>query len=98
MGKRSDFPRFPQDKYDTPLEAALPLLPHLPLGTRYIEPCRGKDWLIGHLTRAGHSLVAAYDLPIGATTTLYDTTGADNFITNSPWSCDVLHPLIVNLS
>ena len=33
MGKRSDFERFPQDKYNTPEPAIAPLLPHLALET-----------------------------------------------------------------
>ena len=38
MGKRSDFRRRPQDAYDTPLEAVVPLLRHLEPGTRFYEP------------------------------------------------------------
>ena len=98
MGKRSDFERFPQDRYNTPEPAAAPLLPHLAAETRFIEPCVGEGYLVGCLKRAGHVLIGAYDLPIDATVTRYDTEGADCFITNPPWRRDVLHPLIVNLS
>ena len=63
MGKRSDFPRFPQDRYDTPLEAAAPLLPHLEPGVRIRRALCGAGRLIGHLKRADHVLVGAYDLP-----------------------------------
>jgi hypothetical protein len=98
MGKRSDFPRIPQDSYATPIAAAAPLIDRLPAGTRFIEPCAGEGRLIEHLTGAGHVLVGRFDLPIDATLARYDTEGAGAFITNPPWRRDVLHPLIVNLS
>jgi hypothetical protein len=99
MGKRSLFPRIPQDAYPTPAEAIAPLLPHLAPNTRFIEPCCGDGHLVGHLKRAGHVLVGAYDLPDDARVKRYD--GLEDgavFITNSPWRRDVLHPIIVNLS
>ena len=75
MGKRSDFVRLPQDKYDTPAEAVLPLLPHLKPCARFIEPCCGAGYLFGHLKHAGHVLVGTYDLPIDARTTRYAEVG-----------------------
>ena len=39
MGKRSDFPRIPQDRYNTPLRAVLPLLERLAPSTQFYEPC-----------------------------------------------------------
>jgi hypothetical protein len=98
MGKRSLFPRIPQDAYPTPAEAFAPLKPHLAPNTRFIEPCCGDGHLVGHLKRAGHVLVGAYDLPDDARSKRYDVSGADSFITNSPWIRSVLHPIIVNLS
>jgi hypothetical protein len=99
MGKRSTFPRFPQDAYDTPFEAAAPLLPHLTPGTRFVEPCVGRGHLLGHLKRAEHVLVGAYDLPDDARAKRYtEAQPGVVFITNPPWSRDVLHPIIVNLS
>ena len=52
MGKRSKFKRRPQDAYDTPPEAVLPLQAHLPLAFRYWEPCAGEGALIGPIGRA----------------------------------------------
>ena len=71
MGKRSDFPRLPQDSYDTPASAVAPLLEHLAPQTQFIEPCVGNGSLVEHLKRAGHVLVGAYDLPDDARTTHY---------------------------
>jgi hypothetical protein len=62
MGKRSSFERRPQDTYPTPVAAVEPLLPCLRPETHFIEPCAGDGYLIGHLKRAGHVLVGAYDL------------------------------------
>jgi hypothetical protein len=99
MGKRSDFVRLPQDKYDTPAAAVMPLLPHLKPGARFIEPCCGAGCLVGHLKHAGHVLVSAFDLPIDARTTRYaETKPGVVFITNPPWSRPVLHEIIINLS
>jgi hypothetical protein len=99
MGKRSDFERFPQDKYNTPELAVGPLLAHLAPGTRFIEPCAGEAYLIGHLKRAGHVLIGAYDLPDDARVKRYaEIEDGVVFVTNPPWRRDVLHPIIVNLS
>jgi hypothetical protein len=54
------------DFYATPDEAVRPLLPHLPKGTIYCEPCAGEGDLIGSLlTLGGHHCIAAYDAQIG---------------------------------
>jgi hypothetical protein len=107
MGKRSDFPRLPQDSYDTPESAVAPLLDHLGRSIRFIEPCVGNGYLIGHLKRAGHVCVGAYDLPDDARTMRYVDAQVSlsdlpfeevTFITNPPWSRPVLHPLIENLA
>jgi hypothetical protein len=100
MGKRSVFPRIPQDAYPTPAEAVAPLLPHLAPNTPFLEPCAGDGYLIGHLKRAGHVLVGAYDLPHhDARVKRYDEAKPGVvFATNPPWRRAVLHPIIVNLS
>ena len=99
MGKRSDFVRYPQDAYDTPAEAVAPLLPHLVPCTRFIEPCAGAGYLVGHLKRAGHVLIGAYDLPNDARSARYaGIGGGEIFVTNPPWSRPALHPIINNLS
>jgi hypothetical protein len=98
MGKRSLFPRFPRDAYPTPAEAVAPLTPHLEPNIRFVEPCAGAGDLVGHLQRAGHVLVGAYE-PDDARTKRY-TEARDGviFISNPPWSRDILHPIILNLS
>jgi hypothetical protein len=98
MGKRSNFERRPQDAYETPLDAVLPLIPWLPRGARYIEPCAGAGKLVGHLKHLGYRLVSESDLPVDARTCKYDVSGADGFVTNPPWSRDVLHAIVANLS
>lgn len=109
MGKRSSFDRIPRDWYPTPFEAVRPLLPHIAdRERRYIEPCAGDGALIEHL--AGyHDCVGAYDIEprrskgrnliLAKDATTYQYPGrADCFITNPPWSRNVLHPIIANLS
>ena len=99
MGKRSNFPRFPQDSYNTPAAVIGPLLPHLAPGTRFIEPCAGKGYLIGHLKRAGHVLIGALrSARRRAGEALCRNRGRSRLRTNPPWRRDVLHPIIANLS
>ena len=107
MGKRSDFPRRKNDLYITPEKAVLPLLPHLSPGTRFIEPCAGTGALIDHLEKHGHKCVGAWDIdPKRSDIIQLDATcGAclppttiDYFITNPPWTRQILHPIIDNLS
>ena len=73
MGKRSNFERRKQDKYDTPEKAVYPLLRHLTTPTRFIEPCAGKGLLIRWLETAGHQCVARSDVSKDARTTKYYT-------------------------
>ena len=99
MGKRSTFPRVPQDAHSTPAEAVAPLLPHLEPGSRFFEPCAGEGRLIEHLVNAGHICVGRCDLPTDARTWRYlSIESGIVFITNPPWRRDVLHPIILNLS
>jgi hypothetical protein len=100
MGKRSAFDRIDKDAYDTPESAALALLPWLNPETHFVEPCVGNGCLAGHLKRAGHILVGAYDLPTDARIHRYDIEDGAVFITNPPfWGRPKdLHPLIENLS
>lgn len=100
MGKRSTFPRRQHDFYPTPEAAVLPLLPHLKRGVWFIEPCAGEGDLVRHLERAGHFCAHRSDIEQDAAKAQYqpDRLGAGFFITNPPWSRDVLHPIITNLS
>jgi hypothetical protein len=100
VGKRSNFERKPRDFYPTPYEAVIPLLPWLPPHSRFDEPCAGDGDLIAHLERNGHTCAAASD--IEGTEYAHDARTVekcqgDFFITNPPWSRDMLHPIIENL-
>lgn len=107
MSKRSNFEKIDKDKYRTPREAVLPLLPQLPVGTQFCEPCAGNGILIDHLIAAGHQCVWASDieperadiLPMDALdlSNVADIR-ADMFITNPPWTRSILHPMIDHLS
>ena len=105
MGKRSSFERIPRDFYPTPYEAVVPLLPHLSPSTEFCEPCAGDGALIDHLVAVGHECIEAWDIDpkredierVDATTGHLIWDGFV-FITNPPWSRDVLHPIILNLS
>jgi hypothetical protein len=100
MGKRSHFPRRPKDSYDTPSQAVAPLLHWLSPSVSFVEPCAGDGFLAGHLKRAGHICIGAFDLPDDARSKTYDVPAGAVFITNPPyWGCSAdLNPLIVNLS
>ncbi|MBD9529001.1 class I SAM-dependent methyltransferase [Paracoccus sp. PAR01] len=107
MGKRSSFERRERDFYPTPREAVAPLIPHLPSVTFYAEPCAGDGALIWHLDDAGAMCVHASDIdPKHDGVDTLDALqigprhieSANCFITNPPWSRDILHPLIAHLS
>lgn len=81
----------------------MPLLPHLKPKTRYAEPCCGDMSLIRHLNKHGHRCYWASDIEqrcqeqecehdaLMLTTPLKK---AGMIITNTPWSRDILHPMI----
>ena len=108
MGKRSSFERIPRDFYPTPHEAVVPLLAHLPRGTKFSEPCAGNGALIRHLEAAGHECLWAGDIEPRAggiirrdalKTDAWPLTNAAVLrITNPPWDRTTLHPLIGHLS
>ena len=79
MGKRSDFERKPRDFYPTPIEAVYPLLPHLPEGFTFAEPCAGNGALIDHLETKGTCMWASDIEPQakGIHTSPYDKIGFD---------------------
>lgn len=97
MGKRSNFERRKNDDYSTPYEAVLPLLPFLAPGTKFIEPCCGRGDLVHHLEKHGHRCIDSWDLPHDARTVKVHHSGYF-FITNPPWTRELLHPIIENLS
>lgn len=96
MGKRSDFDKIPKDKYYTfDKRAGARLKIHLTDNTTYYEPCAGKGDLIANL--APCRCVGYSDEEIDARSHQYYTMSADCFITNPPWSRELLHPIINNL-
>lgn len=107
MGKRSDFEKLDKSRYITPLKALLPLLPHLPFNTRFIEPCAAGGQLADLLEEAGHECVEAWDIApehwrVQARDALQPLPvhlgSADMIITNPPWDRELLHPMIANFA
>jgi hypothetical protein len=95
--RRSGLPRRERDNYPTPLKAVLPLLPHLGVRTKFIEPCCGEGRLVEHLTRAGRQCIAHYD--DDAETKRYRELGPGVIaITNPPHKRGPMHAIIENLS
>ncbi|PWJ81543.1 hypothetical protein C7441_11075 [Pseudaminobacter salicylatoxidans] len=97
MGKRSSFPRRPQDAYDTPADAVPALIPHL-VGVRtFAEPCAGNGYLIRHLSHFGLECIYSSDIKEGVNALdVSDFGKVDAVITNPPWSRDVLHAMILH--
>jgi hypothetical protein len=107
MGKRSNFKRRPQDAYDTPPEAVVPLLPHLPHEeTSFWEPCAGKGDLVHAIMSQAPQMycVAKTDIaprsPHIAERDALDCYpgGPQMCITNPPWTRSILHPMIEHFS
>lgn len=105
MSKRNhNFTRKKNDKYFTPYAPAIPaLLPYLPPNTEFIEPCAGRGDIIDGLSRHGHRCIDAFDISpqrddirVGDATTEIAKKPAI-FITNPPWTRELLHPIIDNL-
>lgn len=108
MAKRSEFKRKKRDYYPTPYEAIVPLLPHLPKGASFIEPCAGNGALIKHLKKHGHEYVYACDIEpqhnndgisIAKADCLFMGFDflmhkADFIITNPPWERLPMHEMI----
>jgi len=104
MGKRSTFQRRPQDAYDTPPEAVVPLLPHLPKVIKtYWEPCAGAGALVNALPRGDRVFmtdIAPRHPSVGQLDALKapNAGAADFIITNPPWTREILHPMIEHFS
>jgi hypothetical protein len=105
MGRRSSgFERLSKDKYYTPYEAVVPLLPHLRPDTPFVEPCAGDGRLVRHLERHGHVCIDAFDIEPDhesvfqgdGTTALFEAQPGDMCISNPPWSRPLLHAFIEN--
>ncbi len=104
MGRRSNFDRAERDFYPTPPKAVTPLVPHIADITRYEEPCAGNGALISVLKGYGKVCSRASDIePQIPTIKTGDATHqlscmGEAFITNPPWSRDILHKIIERLS
>lgn len=113
MSKRTrGLARRKNDGYDTPKAAVSELLKHLLPGLSFIEPCAGRGDLCKHLYDARFDAVGAFDIEPregglswitkgDATTFRLDDVPewrASCFITNPPWTRELLHPIIENLS
>jgi hypothetical protein len=109
VGKRSDFKRSKNDFYVTPYKAILPLLPHIKGIKTFDEPCAGDGSLIQHFAKCGIFCKTAYDIDPRPKDDLIveikqkDALTLTNcrapvFITNPPWTREILHPLILRLS
>jgi hypothetical protein len=100
MGKRSSFDRVPRDFYPTPIDAVRPLLPHLPRGTHFIEPCAGDGALVDHLVASGH--VCTWESDIAPQRSMFQADALNLIfvngviITNPPWDRKILHPMIAH--
>lgn len=110
MGKRSEFPRLVGDRYLTiDPDPVRRLQPFLPRNVSYAEPCAGNGDLVGHMDFFGHLCVYGCDVKPGKqwiskrdAMTLdrrwLRTSGAQMFVTNLPWTRELLHPLIDHLT
>lgn len=103
MGKRSNFERMARDFYPTPIEAVMPLLPHIKGYKRFSEPCAGDGALAKHLiSETGMTCYWASDIkPQRADIVKADALTVTNplkmsglIITNPPWDRKILHPMI----
>lgn len=103
MSKRAfgKFERRKQDFYETPVKAIVPLINHIYGQYRsYYDPCFGKGAIrsgIESLDNGGLVCVGETDIELDATLTSYSAP-FDCFITNPPWTREVLHPMIDNLA
>ena len=104
MSKRAPrFVRREKDFYPTEARAVKPLIPHLPIGVRYFEPCAGDGRLIRHLRRHGMVCTGAIDIeqrddfiPVGDALELVDRDlgGAELIVTNPPYERNTMHAMI----
>jgi len=106
MSKRTPgLQRNARDFYPTPEKAVLPLVPHLPVGLKFYEPCVGEGHLVAALEKhamidcVGHSDLYFDDAPPKDAAHLKDSDigDAEMCISNPPWTPKLLHPILDNL-
>tara|TARA_R100000234_G_C4993159_1_gene176533 strand:+ start:626 stop:1138 length:513 start_codon:yes stop_codon:yes gene_type:complete len=104
MGKRTNFKKNERDFYSTPKEAVIPLSKFLNINEKFCEPCAGDGSLIDHLYSLGFDCALAFDIePQKPSIKKQDVFEINNcvgdlFITNPPWTWNILNPLIKKLS
>jgi hypothetical protein len=109
MGKRSPgFDRRERDWYPTPSSAVAPLLPHVPVGSTFVEPCAGDGSLVNALAMAGVLCTFSSDIhPLASGIETMDALSddlwlaaeaAEYIITNPPWDRPILHAMIPHFS
>jgi hypothetical protein len=91
----------PNDFWPTPWQAVTSLLPHLPRQCTFVEPCAGDGRLADHLESQGHRCALKCDIAPQrgdvvrrSAHTVRIRAGVDFFITNPPWTREVMHPLM----
>lgn len=111
MGKREDvkFEKKPRDSYFTIDPIAVEVLnKHLPLKTRFIEPCAGAGDLFRELQKFGHECLVAYDIEpqtfgitqrncLSLDNSVRWLAQADCLVTNPPFTWKVLQPIMDHL-
>lgn len=106
MGKRSDFPRRKNDAYMTPCNKKIvaPIIPFI-RGRTFVEPCAGDGKFAKFIEDQSFcNCLCKYDIePKSEHVQKRDVmeieyTVAKYFITNLPWTREILHPLIKHLS
>ena len=113
MGKRTSFPRLVGDRYLTfDPDPVRRLQPFLPRNVVYAEPCAGRGDIVNHMDFFGHRCAYACDVKPGRGLGIrvenrdaftldwrwLESTDAKMFISNLPWTREVLHPLIDRLT
>ncbi len=98
MGKRSNFEKIPKDAYMTIDPRAIRPLVEYYQGNipSFYEPCAGNGDLINLLNPFGEC-IGSSDEEFDARTHSYKTKGFEYFISNPPWTREILHPIIENL-
>jgi hypothetical protein len=97
MGKYSDFPRIPQDAYQTPERPPLYLKPYLHGIRTFAEPCLGEGKLKASLERMGLVCTHEGDIKTGQDALIdigLEKGRFDAIITNPPWTREILHAMI----
>lgn len=100
MPKRTNFEKRPHNKYRTPFNAFLRLLPYLTPGARFIEPCAGDGRLVRWMEQAGLVCVDSFDIEPDdffmrqADALTEPLVPTDLIVTNPSWDRPIMHAKI----